>query len=166
MLSMKRRTSWPASRKYSAIVSPERPTRRRAPGGSFIWPKTSATFSNTPDSCISSQRSLPSRLRSPTPANTETPPCCVATLLISSWISTVLPRPAPEAVGRVHRHGAHPVVPQVLLHLGDQVDRRAPVALRNGDPKRRIDLRQLVGKEGVDDHALDLDQLADVLVRH
>ncbi len=38
MLSMKRRTSWPWSRKYSAIVSPERPTRRRAPGGSFIWP--------------------------------------------------------------------------------------------------------------------------------
>ena len=30
----------------------------------------------TPDSVISSQRSLPSRVRSPTPANTETPPCC------------------------------------------------------------------------------------------
>ena len=29
----------------------------------------------TPDSCISSQRSLPSRVRSPTPANTEKPPC-------------------------------------------------------------------------------------------
>ncbi len=29
---MKRRTSWPWSRKYSAIVRPERPTRRRAPG--------------------------------------------------------------------------------------------------------------------------------------
>ena len=28
----------PWSRKYSAIVSPERATRRRAPGGSFIWP--------------------------------------------------------------------------------------------------------------------------------
>jgi hypothetical protein len=26
------------SRKYSAIVRPDRPTRRRAPGGSFIWP--------------------------------------------------------------------------------------------------------------------------------
>ena len=40
----------------------------------------------TPDSSISSQRSLPSRVRSPTPANTETPPCCIATLWISSWI--------------------------------------------------------------------------------
>ena len=38
----------------------------------------------TPDSCISSQRSLPSRVRSPTPANTETPPCFMAMLLISS----------------------------------------------------------------------------------
>ena len=71
------------------------PTRRRAPGGSFIWPKTSATSSSTPDSVISSQRSLPSRVRSPTPANTETPPCSRATLWISSWISTVLPTPAP-----------------------------------------------------------------------
>src|SRR5438105_6800333 len=26
------------SRKYSATVSPDRPTRARAPGGSFIWP--------------------------------------------------------------------------------------------------------------------------------
>ena len=29
------------SRKDSAIVSPERATEERAPGGSFIWPKTS-----------------------------------------------------------------------------------------------------------------------------
>ncbi len=27
-----------SSRKYSAMVRPDRPTRRRAPGGSFIWP--------------------------------------------------------------------------------------------------------------------------------
>ena len=53
MLSMKSRTSWPCSRKYSAIVSPASPTRNRAPGGSFIWPKTSAVFSMTPDSVIS-----------------------------------------------------------------------------------------------------------------
>ena len=32
-------------------------------------------------------RSLPSRVRSPTPVKTETPPCCCATLWISSWIS-------------------------------------------------------------------------------
>ena len=101
MLSMKSRTSWPWSRKYSAIVRPDRPTRRRAPGGSFIWPKTSATLSMmcppSPDSAslISSSRSLPSRVRSPTPENTDTPPCSRARFAISSWISTVLPTPAP-----------------------------------------------------------------------
>ena len=97
MLSMKSSTSPPSpwSRKYSAIV---RPSARRAgarPGGSFIWPKTSAVSASTPDSVISSQRSLPSRVRSPTPANTELPWCSRATLRISSWIRTVLPRPAP-----------------------------------------------------------------------
>ena len=42
-----------------------RPTRWRAPGGSFIWPKTSIVLSMTPASFISSHRSLPSRERSP-----------------------------------------------------------------------------------------------------
>ena len=42
MLSTKNSTSWPWSRKYSATVRPDRPTRARAPGGSFICPKTSA----------------------------------------------------------------------------------------------------------------------------
>src|SRR5829696_3192621 len=95
MLSMKRRTSWPCSRKYSAMVRPERPTRRRAPGGSFICPKTSAVFSITPDSFISSQRSLPSRERSPTPAKTDRPSCSSAMFRMSSWMRTVLPTPAP-----------------------------------------------------------------------
>ena len=37
ILSMNKRTSFPpSSRKFSAIVSPVRPTRIRAPGGSFI----------------------------------------------------------------------------------------------------------------------------------
>ena len=44
ILSTKNSTSWPWSRKYSATVSPDRPTRARAPGGSFIWPYTSAHF--------------------------------------------------------------------------------------------------------------------------
>ena len=35
------------------MVSPVRATRIRAPGGSFIWPKTSAVFLITPDSFIS-----------------------------------------------------------------------------------------------------------------
>jgi hypothetical protein len=82
MLSMKSIVSAPdSSRKYSAIVRADKATRSRAPGGSFIWPKTiavcSMTFFTFPSvslnsaSCISSQRSLPSRVRSPTPAKTE-----------------------------------------------------------------------------------------------
>jgi len=93
---MNRSTSRPSSsRKYSAIVSPVSATRRRAPGGSFIWPNTMASFEMTPESFISWYRSLPSRVRSPTPANTEIPPCSMAMLWISSCISTVLPTPAP-----------------------------------------------------------------------
>ncbi len=93
---MKRRTSRPSSsRKYSAIVRPVRPTRWRAPGGSFIWPKTKAVLAMTPDSVISLMRSLPSRERSPTPAKTETPACSWATFRMSSWMMTVLPTPAP-----------------------------------------------------------------------
>ena len=66
------------SRKYSAIVSADSATRSRTPGGSSICPNTRAVFSITPDSVISRNRSLPSRVRSPTPAKTETPPCCSA----------------------------------------------------------------------------------------
>ena len=89
-------TSWPSwSRKYSAIVSPDSATRMRAPGGSFICPKTSIVLSSTPDSFISSHRSLPSRERSPTPQNADRPPCSWARLWISSWMITVLPTPAP-----------------------------------------------------------------------
>ena len=52
---MKSRTScFSTSRKYSATVRPLSPTRRRAPGGSFICPKHSAVESSTPDSFISS----------------------------------------------------------------------------------------------------------------
>src|SRR5215467_9970168 len=49
----------------------------------------------TPLSWNSSQRSLPSRVRSPTPPNTDTPPCFMAMLLMSSMMMTVLPTPAP-----------------------------------------------------------------------
>src|SRR6185437_9095112 len=96
MLSTNSSTSWfCTSRKYSAMVNAARPTRRRTPGGSSIWPYTSAALSMTPDSCISSHMSVPSRVRSPTPANTDTPPCCWATRWIISWMMTVLPTPAP-----------------------------------------------------------------------
>ena len=91
-----------ASRKYSATVRADSATRRRAPGGSVIWPYTSAARdldgscgSMTPLSWNSSQRSLPSRVRSPTPPNTDTPPCFMAMLLMSSMMMTVLPTPAP-----------------------------------------------------------------------
>ena len=77
------------------MVSADSPTRSRTPGGSSIWPNTSAVSAMTPDSVISRNRSLPSRVRSPTPAKTETPPKFWATRRIISWISTVLPTPAP-----------------------------------------------------------------------
>ncbi len=96
MLSMKSSTSWfCTSRKYSAIVSADSPTRSRVPGGSSICPKTSAVSLMTPSSDISTKRSLPSRVRSPTPAKTEVPPKLRATRVIISLISTVLPTPAP-----------------------------------------------------------------------
>jgi len=45
MLSTKSNTSWPSwSRKYSAMARPVNATRARAPGGSFIWPYTSAAL--------------------------------------------------------------------------------------------------------------------------
>ena len=116
ILSTKNKTSlpWPSpapSRKYSAMVSPESATRARAPGGSFICPKTkvaldsfmaalstflrshppasmecikSSPYFIMPDSNISRNKSFPSLVRSPTPANTESPPWPFAILLISS----------------------------------------------------------------------------------
>ena len=72
------------------IVNAVKPTRIRAPGGSFIWPYTNATLDSlklfaliTPDSFISSYKSFPSRVRSPTPPNTDTPPCALAILLVN-----------------------------------------------------------------------------------
>ena len=65
--------------------------------------------------------------------------------------------PAGETVGGVHGDGAHPVVPEVLLDLGDEV------AIVAGDPdaQRVVDRRQRAAVEGgVDDDAADLDHLA------
>ena len=55
----------------------------------------SSPYFTMPASIISRSKSLPSRVRSPTPANTDKPLCAFAILLINSWISTVLPTPAP-----------------------------------------------------------------------
>ena len=60
---------------------------------------------------------------------------------------------AGEAVRGVEGHGAHPVVTQVLLHLGHQ--RRAVRAAVDLDGV--VDARQPVREVGVDDHPLDLD---------
>ncbi len=54
MLSIMRSTSWcMSSRKYSAMVSAACPTRNRAPGGSFIWPKTMTVLPSTPAEIMS-----------------------------------------------------------------------------------------------------------------
>jgi hypothetical protein len=54
---------------------------------------------------------LPSRVRSPTPANTAKPPCSAAMFRMSSWIMTVFPVPA----RRRHR-------PCFLSRRGDEVN--------------------------------------------
>ena len=96
MLSMNKSTSLCfSSLKYSAIVRPVRGALILAPEVSFIWPNTMIVLSRTPDCFISFQRSLPSRERSPTPVNTEYPPCSLAMLRMSSRIRTVFPTPAP-----------------------------------------------------------------------
>ena len=61
-----------------------------------------------------------------------------------------------QAVGGVHRHRAHPVVAEVLLHLADQLGRLAVLVAGHLDLHRRVDLGQLVGEDRVDDHAGDL----------
>ena len=60
-----------SSRMYSAIESPASATRMRDPGGSFICPKARDVRVMTPLSRMSAIKSVPSRLRSPTPAKTE-----------------------------------------------------------------------------------------------
>jgi len=61
-----------------------------------------------------------------------------------------------QAVGGVHRHRAHAVVSEMLLHLADQFGCLAVLVASHLDLHRRVDLRQLVGEDGVDDHAGDL----------
>ena len=65
---------------------------------------------------------------------------------------------AGDAVGRVHGDGANAIVTEVLLHLCDQL-----AAVGADDAQRRVDLRQPVGEDGVDDDALDLQQLPSVV---
>ena len=59
---------------------------------------------------------------------------------------------AREAVRHVHGDRADAVVAEVLLHLADE--RPAVAGALDGD--RVVDLGELVGEHGLDDHALDL----------
>ena len=71
---------------------------------------------------------------------------------------------AHHAVGRGHRHGAHLVPPDVLLHLGGQADRRAVAFVIDHDGV--VDLGQPLRLElHVQHGADDLDDLADVVRR-
>src|SRR5205814_625649 len=71
--------------------------------------------------------------------------------------------PALEPVGRLHRHRAHAVLPQVLLDLDDDIDRIAAGA-RRLNPKRVVDLGKMSGLElDVNDRSDDLDDPADLL---
>ena len=68
---------------------------------------------------------------------------------------------AREAVGHVERDRADAVVAEVLLHLADE--RAAVVGALDRD--RVVDLGELAGEHGLDDHALDLLDPADVARR-
>jgi hypothetical protein len=66
---------------------------------------------------------------------------------------------ARDAVGRRHRHRAHPVVAEVLLHFGDERP-----AVRTHHLDRVEDARKLAGRElDVEDRAGDLDDVPDRL---
>src|SRR2546428_767087 len=103
MLSTNSSVSAPVeSRNHSHMVSAVKATRRRAPGGSFIWPNTMAGCVQTPRPGFpkeiedAAERLLADRHRHG-----------------SSSIDHV--GPAHEAVGRAESHAAHAVAAQVLL---------------------------------------------------
>jgi peptide chain release factor 1 len=69
---------------------------------------------------------------------------------------------AGQAVGRVHRDRAHTIVAEVLLHLRHQRGGGA-VGGRDADLEGVVDRRQPSLELRVDDDALDLDDLPDVV---
>ena len=70
-----------------------------------------------------------------------------------------------QAVGRLHRHGAHAAFAEVLLDLGDDVDLLAAVAAVVDDADGVVDGRQVPALVlDVDDGTDDLDDLADFLI--
>ena len=69
---------------------------------------------------------------------------------------------AGHAVGGAHRHRAHLVLPDVLLHLGGEPDRDGAAGVL--ELERVVDLGQVLGLElDVEHRADDLDDAADVL---
>ena len=52
-----------------------------------------------------------------------------------------------HAVGRLHGDGAHAVLAEVLLHFGDDVERRRAAGAVGDDPERVVDFRQVAGFE-------------------
>ena len=78
-----------------------------------------------------------------------------------STTSTPRGRPSVESIATARTRSS----PEVLLDLGDQVDAAVSVCARDLDRERVVDLRQLAGEDGVDDDALDLDDLAHVLAQ-
>ena len=62
---------------------------------------------------------------------------------------------ADQAVGGYHRHAAHPVLAQVLLDLGDDVQRDAGLGARVLDVDRVVDGRQVLVVELDVDHGTD-----------
>src|SRR2546422_636319 len=124
MLSTKKRTSSFCAWRCSASVMPVNTTSNRAPGGSFIWPKTRLTLSRSPVCSSSWYSSFPSRIRSPTPVKMHAPCCRSTTLGMSSRGRTLLPNAAPpsipgDIVGGGEGDTLGDVVPHVLLDLED-----------------------------------------------
>ncbi len=65
--------------------------------------------------------------------------------------------PAGQTIGGVHGHGPDAVVAEVLLDLEDQAASLAVAVVGvELDLERVVDLGQIIGEGGLDDHALDL----------
>src|ERR671914_426532 len=136
----------------------------------------SATCSRILASRNSRYRSFPSRVRSPTPQKTDFPPWPLATLLISSWMTTVLPTPAPPnrpilppfTNGAMRSMTLMPVSKISVLgsrsvNFGGEPHRNRPAAVF--DHQCVVDLGQVLGLElDVQHRPDDLHDSADVLL--
>src|SRR3989442_10589375 len=73
---------------------------------------------------------------------------------------------AHHAVGRQHRNGAHAALPEVLLHLSNDIDRFGHLETIGSNPQRLIDRRQIFLSElDVENRANNLHDFSDVSVR-